>query len=146
MTSQPWMRGLELVTTLPAVTLQWSHDLSAMDAWMTPYWTLPNPLLQWSHDLSAMDACRPPCPCRPACWRFNGAMTSQPWMLGIFSMAATPRVWLQWSHDLSAMDARGVVADVAQWRQLQWSHDLSAMDAGPKALPANQTCPASMEP
>ena len=50
MTSQPWIRLIRRWTTLSALTLQWSHDLSAMDT---------------SHIVIV---------------RFNGAMTSQPWI------------------------------------------------------------------
>ena len=43
---------------LSVMSLQWSHDLSAMD---TQYPHISSEyakrLLQWSHDLSAMDTC-----------------------------------------------------------------------------------------
>ena len=64
--------------------------------------------------------------------RFNGAMTSQPWILWGATIGNTSRLRsLQWSHDLSAMDTRcsGVISSRRRSIQLlQWSHDLSAMD------------------
>ena len=60
--------------------LQWSHDLSAMDTAVIVSSASSTHSLQWSHDLSAMDTgfrfCLPGC----VFGRFNGAMTSQPWI------------------------------------------------------------------
>ena len=54
-TFQPWIPFQSTGLTNLELTLQWSHDLSAMDtnprAWPAPMPTV----LQWSHDLSAMD-------------------------------------------------------------------------------------------
>ena len=62
--------------------LQWSHDLSAMD---TPEngeeVEFMETALQWSHDLSAMDTALLVGPHDPLLDGFNGAMTSQPWIL-----------------------------------------------------------------
>ena len=39
-------------------------------------------------------------------WRFNGAMASQPWILGTVRTDGRDRLALQWSHGLPAMDTR----------------------------------------
>ena len=62
--------------------LQWSHDLSAMDTRVLVICPASLRLLQWSHDLSAMDTMRQRRPTLTISTRFNGAMTSQPWILG----------------------------------------------------------------
>ena len=49
----------------------------------TPYVAWPVPAgvtLQWSHDLSAMDTSHDPELVRRRCDAFNGAMTFQPWI------------------------------------------------------------------
>ena len=83
----------------PRSLLQWSHDLSAMDTTLhdrretaplqltamdAPYTTRH---LQWSHDLSAMDTVSSRLADRSCTKTFNGAMTSQPWILGRFGAA-----------------------------------------------------------
>ena len=109
--------------------------------------------LQWSHDLSAMDTRTSTPPTKPTSSSFNGAMTSQPWILELCWGGGLGWQRLQWSHDLSAMDtppflragtvhslsfngamtsqpwiqAAPTIRPVTAWR-LQWSHDLSAMD------------------
>ena len=79
MTFQPWIpQNQDILKELRKI-LQWSHDLSAMDTWMTEEQALADVDLQWSHDLSAMDTLLSPA----------GAIFYN---------------HLQWSHDLSAMD------------------------------------------
>ena len=91
-------------STSSNVSLQWSHDLSAMDTtiWLATLWF--DDELQWSHDLSAMDTRRPVERRPPTPDRFNGAMTFQPWILRVSVAADGLDRTLQWSHDLSAMD------------------------------------------
>ena len=107
MTSQPWIRGRPSLSTIFIMSLQWSHDLSAMDTRIINITDAEGNTLQWSHDLSAMDTLQ--CPLR---WDyrlagFNGAMTSQPWILvNQTHSSTTHESQLQWSHDLSAMDTR----------------------------------------
>ena len=59
---------------------------------------------------------------------FNGAMTSQPWILLHKERYDNEMNSLQWSHDLSAMDTLRHNAYKKATVALQWSHDLSAMD------------------
>ena len=81
MTFQPWIPPSGSRSMIQVSSLQWSHDLSAMDTWSTASCRAGTVALQWSHDLSAMDT-------RPTIQR-NPTQHS-----------------LQWSHDLSAMDTR----------------------------------------
>ena len=60
-------------------SLQWSHDLSAMDTVNRRMNMFGDVVLQWSHDLSAMDT-------------------------AIGTILDDDAAELQWSHDLSAMD------------------------------------------
>ena len=61
-------------------SLQWSHDLSAMDT--SIFLKMPTEILtlQWSHDLSAMDTAFADNYGLVKLDAFNGAMTSQPWI------------------------------------------------------------------
>ena len=111
MTSQPWIHGLPGLAIFMRPSLQWSHDLSAMDT---------------GNSLPTASAPFGQC-------RFNGAMTSQPWIRRstVARLSSMPTYWLQWSHDLSAMDTFTVANGRASPElhvSLQWSHDLSAMD------------------
>ena len=60
--------------------------------------------LQWSHDLSAMDTSSGRTPSNQEGPCFNGAMTSQPWIRQLRKVYCRKGGKLQWSHDLSAMD------------------------------------------
>ena len=132
MTSQPWILAHGTGGVHNYVLLQWSHDLSAMDTvletWRTSYigklqWShdlsaMDTPAglstsstalkLQWSHDLSAMDTPAGPILPRRRCPRFNGAMTSQPWIhrpgrgcrpaTTCFNGAMTSQPWIPRTH------------------------------------------------
>ena len=84
--------------------------------------------LQWSHDLSAMDTSVLVCHYPTGASGFNGAMTSQPWILQRSHLLFRFFLLLQGSHDLSAMDTLTRPMIAIRIRSLQWSHDLSAMD------------------
>ena len=73
MTFQPWIQEITASSTL-----QWSHDLSAMDTRPLPLLAIRS-VLQWSHDLSAMDTVMV-CSKELHDPSFNGAMTFQPWI------------------------------------------------------------------
>ena len=78
--------------------------------------------------------------------RFNGAMTSQPWIrVGRISGLALIGK-LQWSHDLSAMDTSDYTVQSIKGLELQWSHDLSAMDTTHYGSYSTGRLIASMEP
>ena len=55
MTSQPWTRVKRGYSAAPNESLQWSHDLSAMDTMESMAGQSVMFDLQWSHDLSVMD-------------------------------------------------------------------------------------------
>ena len=110
-----------------------------------PIWSL-----QWSHDLSAMDTQERRILPEDQVAAFNGATTFQPWIQHTIRIplhmllrpSMEPRPFshgysgssgsndcLQWSHDLSAMDTAAQAFGIPrQVVGLQWSHDLSAMD------------------
>ena len=104
MTFQPWIHGPTWSNRGLDCTLQWSHDLSAMD----------------TRDVGGLS--------QPLQCGFNGAMTFQPWIPRSALTHPHRRPRLQWSHDLSAMDTPGNDSPRGIGIKLQWSHDLSAMD------------------
>ena len=128
MTSQPWILDRSKSRYWDKMTLQWSHDLSAMDTVSYRISARSIVSLQWSHDLSAMDTRSGMMASRSLLDGFNGAMTSQPWIRRRAGRNAPPAGRLQWSHDLSAMDTTDHVETQIEPTLLQWSHDLSAMD------------------
>ena len=91
MTFQPWIRLFFAPFSCENSGLQRSHDLSAMDTDdekdLTRMSTQP---LQRSHDLSAMDTIALATMPRPLHARFKGAMTFQPWILGMLPVKPNP--------------------------------------------------------
>ena len=112
-------------------TLQWSHDVIAVE---TPRAAAPlkrDSSLQWSHDVIAVETIDRCITSRCADQCFNGATTSPPWKTTVDCRKRLILRRLQWSHDVIAVEGPEGSADRGRLRLLQWSHDVTAVETSP---------------
>ena len=145
-TFQPWKPHQTRICIPTATSLQWGHDLSAVETVAVE--------AQIGRECHASMGPRPfsrgngtdPRLARDEQVGFNGATTFQPWKLVEASTGIRATCVLQWGHDLSAVETPTMKRRIGRNAKLQWGHDLSAVETPPQPIQCQRVPPASMGP